>query len=115
MKGESPIVEWDGKQSRDFTYVSNVVEANLKACVAAGASGEVINVACGSTTPIADIVKTLNEILDADIRPESAPKRSGDVRKTYADIKKMKRLLKIKKLVRFEDGLKRTVEWFRKK
>ena len=115
FNGKSPIVEWDGRQSRDFTYVGNVVEANLNACVIPGISGEVFNIACGSTTSVMDIVNDINKILGTSIKPIFAPKRSGDVRKTYADIGKMKRLLKIKKLVKFEDGIKRTVEWFRNK
>lgn len=112
LKGNSPMVEWDGKQSRDFTYVGNVVEANLNACTAKGVSGEVFNVACGTTTSVIDIVNSVNNILKTDIRPRFAPKRRGDVRKTYADISKMKRLLKVRKFVDFEDGLRRTVEWF---
>lgn len=113
MKGESPVVEWDGKQSRDFTYVGNVVEANLKACVVPKISGEVFNVACGMTTSVIDIVHQLNKILNTNVKPKYAPKRHGDVRKTYADISKLKRLLKIKKFTKFEEGLKLTVEWFR--
>jgi nucleoside-diphosphate-sugar epimerase len=112
MKGESPIVEWDGKQSRDFTYVGNVVQANLNACTAPGVSGEVFNVACGSTVSVIAIVNEVNKILGTKIRPMYAPKRRGDVRKTYADINKMKRMLKIKKITTFEDGLKLTVDWF---
>ncbi|MCX5680026.1 MAG: SDR family oxidoreductase [Candidatus Omnitrophica bacterium] len=115
FNGKSPVVEWDGKQSRDFTYVGNVVEANLKACVVGGISGEVFNVACGSTTSIMDIVNDINKILKTDIKPVFAPKRSGDVRKTYANIDKMKRLLKITRLVNFGDGIKKTVEWFKNK
>jgi nucleoside-diphosphate-sugar epimerase len=113
MKGESPVVEWDGKQSRDFTFVSNVVEANLKACVTPGISGEVFNIACGTTTSINDIVRELNKLLGTNLKCESAPKRRGDVRKSCADISKMKRLLKIKKIVKFEEGLDRTVDWFK--
>lgn len=113
-KGASPVVDWDGKQSRDFTYVGNVVEANLRACVAPGISGEVLNVACGTTTSIIAIVNELNKILGTRIKPKYAPKRHGDVRKTYADISKMKRLLKIKNIIGFEEGLRRTVEWFSK-
>ena len=112
LKGESPLVEWDGKQSRDFTYVGNVVEANLNACTAKGVSGDVFNVACGTTTSVIGIVNSLNKILKTNISPRFAPKRRGDVRKTYADISKMKRLLKVKRFVAFEDGLRRTVEWF---
>jgi len=114
MKGKSPIVEWDGRQSRDFTYVGNVVEANLNACTAPKVSGEVFNVACGTTVSIIAIVNELNKLLGTKIKPEYAPKRRGDVRKTRADISKMKRMLKIKKITTFEDGLKQTVNWFRR-
>ncbi|MBN1526881.1 MAG: SDR family oxidoreductase [Candidatus Omnitrophica bacterium] len=113
MKGRSPIIEWDGKQSRDFTFVANVVEANLNACVLPGISGEMFNVACGTTTSVLDIVRSLNKILGTAIKPEFAPKRPGDVRKTYADITRMKRGLKMKKIVQFEEGLRATVDWFR--
>ncbi|MFH0763955.1 MAG: SDR family oxidoreductase [Candidatus Omnitrophota bacterium] len=113
LKGESPTVEWDGKQSRDFTYVANVVEANLKACVTPGISGEVFNIACGTTTSIIEIVDMLNKILKTGIKPVFGAKRPGDVRKSYADITKMKRLLKIKKIVKFEEGINQTVKWFR--
>ena len=115
MKGKSPIVEWDGRQSRDFTYVGNVVQANLNACVARNVSGEVFNVACGTTISVIDIVNELNKILGTRIKPVYAPKRAGDVRKTYADVSRMKRMLKMKKLIGFEEGLKRTVDWFRDK
>ncbi|MFA5147239.1 MAG: SDR family oxidoreductase [Candidatus Omnitrophota bacterium] len=114
VKGESPVVEWDGRQARDFTYVGNVVKANLKACVTPGISGEVFNVACGTSKSVIDIVRALNKILKTDVKPRYAPKRSGDVRKTYADTAKMKRLLKLGRLVQFEEGLRLTVEWFRK-
>ncbi len=113
MKGGHPVVEWDGRQSRDFTYVANVVEANLNSCVVPGISGEVFNVACGAAVSVIGIVKALNTILKTDIKPEYAPKRSGDVRKTCADIKKIKRLLGMKRLIHFAEGLRLTVEWFK--
>lgn len=115
IKGRPPVVDWDGRQSRDFTYVSNVVEANLRACIVPGISGEVFNVACGQTTSVIDIVNSLNRILGTNIRPKHAPKRHGDVRKTYADISKMKKLLGIKKLVQFEEGIELTAGWFKNK
>ena len=115
LNGESPVVEWDGKQLRDFIYVGDVVKANLNACVIPGISGEVFNIACGGAVSVIDIVDEVNKVLKTDIKPVFAPKRSGDVRKTYADISKMKRLLKVTKLVSFEDGIKRTVEWFKNK
>jgi nucleoside-diphosphate-sugar epimerase len=112
MKGRRPVVEWDGKQSRDFTYVGNVVRANLNACVARGVSGEVFNVACGSTVSVIAIVNELNKLLGTHIRPQYAPKRRGDVRKTCADVGKMKRMLRVGKVISFEDGLQKTVKWF---
>jgi len=112
MKGERPVVDWDGKQSRDFTYVSNVVEANLSSCVVPGISGEVFNVACGTTTSVIGIVNELNKLLGTKIKPIHAPKRHGDVRKTRASIDKIRKALKITKFVQFEEGLMRTVGWF---
>ncbi|MFA5255537.1 MAG: SDR family oxidoreductase [Candidatus Omnitrophota bacterium] len=112
LSGERPIAEWDGKQSRDFTYVANVVQANLRACVVPGISGEVFNIACGTTTSILDIIRETNKILGLKLRPEYGPKRAGDVRKTYADISRMKNLLGVKKIVGFEEGLKLTIDWF---
>ena len=112
LNDKSPIVEWDGKQSRDFTYVYNVVEANLKSAVTEGVSGEVFNVACGNSVSILDIVNMINSMLKKDLKPEFAPKRAGDVRKSYADISKMNDILQLKPKFDFEKGLKQTVEWF---
>jgi nucleoside-diphosphate-sugar epimerase len=95
--------------------VANVVEANLRACVVPGISGAVINVACGTSTSVNEIVEALNEILHTQIRPVHAPRRPGDVRTTYASIEKLRRLLKMKRIIRFDDGLRLTVEWFRRK
>ncbi|MBL7132326.1 MAG: SDR family oxidoreductase [Candidatus Omnitrophica bacterium] len=112
LNDKSPIVEWDGKQSRDFTYVYNVVEANLKSAVTEGVSGEVFNVACGNSVSILDIVNMINKTISKDLEPEFAPKRAGDVRKSYADISKMNDMLQLKPKFDFEKGLKQTVEWF---
>lgn len=112
LNDKQPIVEWDGRQSRDFTYVSNVVEANLMAAVADSISGEVFNVACGGSVSVLEIVEMLNRMLNKQLKPEYAPKRAGDVRKTYADISKIKNLLGMKNITEFEEGLKKTVEWF---
>ncbi|MFA6321568.1 MAG: SDR family oxidoreductase [Candidatus Omnitrophota bacterium] len=112
-KGARPVIEWDGKQSRDFTYVANVVEANLRSCVAKGVSGEVFNVACGTTTSVNGIVEELNNILGTDIKAKYAPKRKGDVKKTYADVSKMRKKLGVRSIIGFEEGLKLTVEWFK--
>ena len=113
LKNERPVAEWDGKQSRDFTYVANVVQANLRACVVPKISGEVFNIACGTTTSILDIIEEANEILGLKLKPEYGPKRAGDVRKTYADITKMKNVLGLKKVIGFKEGLKKTIDWFK--
>jgi len=115
LNGKSPMVEWDGKQARDFTYVGNVVQANLNACVIPGISGEAFNIACGTSISVMDIVNELNKIFKTAIKPEYAPKRRGDVRTTYADVGKMKKFLRMKNLTQFKEGLKLTVEWFKNK
>lgn len=115
LKNERPIAEWDGKQSRDFTYVANVVQANLRACIVPKISGEVFNVACGTTTSILDIIRETNKMLGLKLKPEYGPKRPGDVRKSYADISKMKKVLGVKDIVGFEAGLKLTIDWFKKR
>jgi len=114
LKDKGPVIEWDGEQSRDFTYVKNVVDANLAAATAKNADGEAFNIACGMSISINHIAKSLNKVLGKDLKPVHAPKRRGDVRKSYADISKAKRLLKYKPKVDFEEGLQKTVEWFTK-
>ena len=112
LNNKPPIVEWDGEQSRDFTYVGNVAEANLACAIAEGISGgEVFNVACGNSVSILDIVNALNKLLGTSLKPEFAPKRAGDVRKTYADVSGIRKITGPG--IDFYEGLKRTVEWFK--
>lgn len=113
LRDESPIIDGDGLQSRDFTYIDNVVEANLQAAVAPKVSGEVFNVACGEGHTVLDILNTVNRTLSKKVPPQFGPSRRGDVRRTLADISKSNRLLPCKQNVHFEEGLGRTVEWFR--
>ena len=114
LDNKPPIVEGDGEQTRDFTYVANVVDANLAAAKAGSVSGgEIFNVACGNPYSILDIVKHLNKFLGKSFKPEFAPTRKGDVRKTIADISKLKKILKVEPEVNFETGLEKTLEWFR--
>jgi UDP-glucose 4-epimerase len=112
LNNKTPIVESDGCQSRDFTYVKNVVIANLAAAELPGISGEVFNIACGKSYSILDILKYLDKILGRNTTPQFAPARKGDVRKTMADISKMKKILKIEPQVDLETGLRKTLEWF---
>src|SRR6266446_6015794 len=106
-------IHGDGNQSRDFTYIDNVVEANLLAARARDAGGEAFNVGCGSRVSLLEIVARLEAILGRSLQRKHTPARSGDVAHTLADLSKAKRLLGYEPLVGFEDGLKRTVEYFR--
>ncbi len=113
LKGKSPEIHWDGKQSRDFSFVDNVVEANLLAAKVKGVSGKVFNVACQEEYSVLDIFNELALILKKKkVKPIFGAKRAGDVRRTYADISRTKKLLKYKVQTRFKKGLKKTVDWF---
>lgn len=113
LKDESPEIHWDGKQSRDFSYVDNVVVGNILAMKTPKANGEVINVACHEEYSVLDMFQELQRILKKEhIKPTFKPKRAGDVRRTFADISKAKRILKFKVQTRFKEGLRKTVEWF---
>lgn len=113
LNNENPPVHSDGLQERDFTYVENVVKANIKAATASGVSGQVLNVACGTANTVVSIVDKVNNILGKKIKPLFKPVRAGDVRKTLADITKLRTKLEIENFIQFEDGLKRTIEWFK--
>ncbi|NQU94938.1 MAG: SDR family oxidoreductase [Candidatus Omnitrophica bacterium] len=115
LKNESPPIHGDGLQERDFTYVDNVVEANIKAATVSGVSGQVFNIACGSANTVLSIVEKVNKILGKDIKPKLGPSRAGDVRKTLADVTKLKDKLGITSFIQFDEGLKRAVEWFKNK
>lgn len=113
LAGKSPVVEGDGRQSRDFTYVENVVLANLAAAKAKNAAGKVFNVACGKSYSVLDIIKYLEKFLGVKVKPEYTKARRGDARKTIADIAKMKRILDLTPKIQFDEGLKKTLDWFR--
>lgn len=106
------IVHGDGNQSRDFSYIDNVVQANLLAALTPGISGQVFNVACGDSSSVMDIVRGLEKILGKRLKVKHTPPRAGDVRKTKADISKAKKLMRYKPTVGFDEGLKRTFDWF---
>ncbi len=114
MRKESPPVYGDGKQSRDFTYVDNVVEGTIKASQAPGVNGEVFNIALGEEHTVLDLLNEINTIMGLSVPPAFKPPRPGDVLRTFADTSKAKRLLGFTGSVRFSEGLQRTVDWFRK-
>lgn len=113
LKDESPPVHGDGKQTRDFTFVDNAVEANLLASARKDLNGEVVNVANQKEYSVLDLVKLINKIENRQIKPKFSPFRKGDVVRTLADISKAKRVLNYHPLIDFEDGLKLTINWFK--
>jgi UDP-glucose 4-epimerase len=111
-QGKSPTVHGDGRQTRDFTYVADVVTGVLRCCEAPNIAGEVINVAAGGRISLLDLIRTLQSILKQNAAPVFGPAREGDVRDSQADIEKARRHLGFAPTVAFEDGLRQTVEWF---
>ncbi len=113
LKKKPLEIHWDGKQSRDFTYVYNVVEANIKAALSNDSDGKVYNVGCGTTVSLLEIVRLLEKFCGYKLEKKFLPKRAGDVRKTWADISLIKRDLKYKVTINFEEGLLKTFNWFK--
>jgi len=114
VHGRRPTIYGDGKQSRDFTYIDNVVRANLLALSAKHLHGEVVNVACGSRISLNQLVKMLKQIFGSKISPMYSKPREGDVKHSLADISRARKVLSYKPLVDFEAGLRRTVDYFLK-
>ncbi len=116
MQGKPLEIHWDGKQSRDFTYVSNVVDGNIRAALAPSrVSGKTINVATGTNISLLDIANQLEKITGKKIAKTFSPKRQGDIRKTYSDISLSRRELGYKPLVKFPEGLGLTWDYFSSK
>lgn len=114
LNDEKPTINGDGKQSRDFTYIENVIEANLKACLAPDdASGEAFNVAYGGREYLIDIYYALTKALDKNIEPDFGPDRKGDIKHSNADISKAKRLLGYDPQYDFATGLTEAIEWYK--
>jgi len=113
LGGGRPVIFGDGRQSRDFTYVDNVVEANLLASEAEGASGRFFNIACGGRYTLLQLLDRINAILGAEIEPIHEPPRRGDVRDSQASIEAAQTALGYRVSVDFDEGLRRTVEWYR--
>ncbi|HQX81498.1 MAG TPA: SDR family oxidoreductase [Vicinamibacterales bacterium] len=113
LAGQSPLIHGDGRQTRDFTYVANVVDGVLRAATAEGVSGEVINVATGGRISLLELVRAVQLILGSDKAPTFDPPREGDVKDSQADIFKARKMLGYDPSVPFEDGLRQTVAWFK--
>lgn len=113
MQGKTPVIYGDGEQSRDFTYIENTVDATLRACTAPNAPGHVINVGTGERHTLNETIRILNGIFGAQITPRYDAPRAGDVQHSHADISLARKLLGYEPKVRFEEGLRKTVDWFR--
>ena len=114
LSGQRPSIHGDGEQYRDFTYIDNVVEANLTAIRHPGVfRGEVINAARGETMTLNELVRQLNTIIGTDLQPTYAPSRMGDIRRSQADVSRAEKLLGFRAAIDVKEGLRRTVEYFR--
>jgi UDP-glucose 4-epimerase len=113
LAGERPTVYGDGGQTRDFTYVGNVVHGNLLAADSERAVGEIFNVADGRSTSLLRLVELLNELLGTSIEPNFEPPRTGDIRHSMADVTLAAERLGYEPPISFEDGLRRSIEYYR--
>lgn len=114
LKGKSPTVYGDGEQSRDFTFIDNVIHANLLAARAPKTGGEVVNIACGQRITVNAIIAMINEMTGHSVAPHYEPTRAGDVKHSLADIQKAKSLIGYEPVVDFKTGLGIAIEWYRK-
>ncbi len=114
LHGEVPVINGDGLQSRDFTYIENVIEANLKACLAGHeAAGKVYNIAYGGREVLLDMYRTLTDALGVDVEPIFGPDRAGDIKHSHADISLAKEYLDYNPDWSFERGIRAAIEWYR--
>ncbi len=114
INNESPVIFGDGEQTRDFTYIDNIVDETLRACEVNGASGKVFNGGTGARTSLNQVVKLLEKISGKKIQPKYDPWRTGDIRDSQADISLARKILGYEPLVHFEEGLERTWAWYSK-
>lgn len=114
LQGESPTINGDGRQSRDFTYIDNVIEANLKACLASSeTAGEVFNIAYGGREYLIDIYYQISDALGIHIAPQYGPERAGDIKHSNADISKARKMLNYDPDWSFERGINEAIEWYK--
>ena len=113
LKDKPPTIYGDGEQSRDFTYIDNVVEANLLAARAGQTKGEVINIACGQAVTVNEIIDMINNLLGKSVKPIYTPPRPGDVKHSLADITAAQNLINFKPVVSFDEGLRLAIDWYR--
>ncbi len=113
LKDEPPTIYGDGEQSRDFTYIDNVVDANLLAARAKRTQGEVVNIACGQAVTVNEIIDMINNLLGKSVKPKYVAPRPGDVKHSLADITAARNLIDYKPKVSFSDGLRLAIDWYK--
>ena len=113
LEGKAPTIYGDGEQTRDFTYVANVVDGVLRAVTAPDASGQVINVATGTRISLNELFATMRDLIGAKVSVSYGPPRAGDVKDSLADITRARTLLGYEPKVSFQEGLRQTVDWYR--
>ena len=113
LKDQQPTIFGDGRQSRDFTFVDNVVEANLLAARAKHIAGEALNIACGHSVTVNEVIDILNELLDKNIKPIYTNPRPGDVKHSLADISLAQKTINYKPKIQFKQGLQLAINWYR--
>ncbi len=114
LKGERPTIYGDGQQSRDFTYIENVIQANILACTASDAAGKVFNVATGKRYTLLEVLAILNRLIGTTLEPNFEPGRAGDVKHSLADIGAAEKVLGYRPTVGFEEGLRKTMAWLKR-
>lgn len=114
LKDQPPTIYGDGEQSRDFTYIDNVVHANLLAARATKTAGQVVNVACSEAVTVNAIIGMINRLLGKEVKPVYVPPRAGDIKHSLADIAAARKLLGFEPIVPFREGLERSIDWYRK-
>ncbi|RLE03059.1 MAG: LPS biosynthesis protein WbpP [Candidatus Aminicenantes bacterium] len=115
IESRPPVIFGDGFQSRDFTYVANVVEANIRAAEVTEVEKRIFNIACGQRITVMELVEWINRILGKDIKPVFDPPRPGDIKHSYADISLAQKYLDYQPKVNFEAGLRATIKWYQQK
>ncbi len=113
LRSEPPTIYGDGQQTRDFTYIDNVVHGNILAMEKDKTKGEAVNLACGDQISVNQVIATINRLLETDVKPRHVEPRAGDVRHSCADVTLLKELLGFKPLVSFEEGLRRAIGYYR--
>ena len=113
LRGQPPTISGDGEKSRDFTYIDNVVQANLMAARAPKTNGEVVNIACGDKITVNAIIDMINKMTGNNVVPHYVPARPGDVKHSLADITKARTLIGFEPVISFKDGLEKAICWYR--